>query len=214
MGGQNMIKKILNIMIICSLPIASSTQADMTGAGDAAILAQLVEQFTVLKEQYDKVVETVDIQKRIEEMEQLKAIKRISDEGQALGELYNISDDFRYSWERDKNNPFGLRALESDLQRIQKMAKDAENGRDYAAFTARLKRLKVFGQANEKSSKKISGGSNESDDIKTTAINVTLMTDILIDNENSKTVRQAHEMKAIKDLMGNNSYSNIYNEQR
>lgn len=201
-----------NKLAVLLVLIPNIALADITGAGDSMIFGELMKQTGMLAEQIESIKETVDLQKRLEEMEQLKAIKQISNEGKALAQTIDNVNDINSSVNDAQNNPFGLSGIQKDINYINSMAQNADNPSDYAAFAKRLEHLKILGKANQEAKKKLGEGTNEAEDNKTTAVNVTIMTDLLINNEASNNRRKAHETNAIKDLMGGNGYSDMYKE--
>lgn len=200
------------IFIISIITVSINSYCDMTGAGDAAILGELMTQTEKLLEQVKATKETLDVSKRLEEMEQLKAIRAISNEGLALNEIINNINELGDISEDIQRGPYGVNSTTNELEDLSEKINGVENKRDYANLAADLRRLRFLGKANTASMQKTAGGSNEADDNKSTATNTMIMSNILIENEKRKTLRKAHESSALKDTIFSNSYSNIYGD--
>ncbi|MCP3671502.1 MAG: hypothetical protein GY814_13945 [Gammaproteobacteria bacterium] len=202
----------LFLMMLFLLPWQSSL-ADATGAGDAALLSELMAQTKQLLEQVRELKEQVNITRRLEDMQQIKAVKAISTEGSAMVEVIRNLDSIADEVEDSRDNPLGAAAVERELDYFDRRVDSAQDAKDYARLAADLKRLKFLGQANEASMRNNSSGSNEADDNKSTATNTIIIANILVEQERRNRVRQAHEEAALKDMLRGSSYSSLYGGQ-
>lgn len=160
-------KRISTLLITCLLSV--NANADLTGAGDAAILTQLVEMTKNTVQQLETLKETLDAQKILTEMEQLKGVKELSDAGSDLGEIFGNIEKGANTFNDIKSDPFGLDKIESEISYVQRKIEQAEDKDDLSSAKAwtdvlkGLKRIKFLGQANESNLIKLQKGTSQND---------------------------------------------------
>jgi len=203
-----MMNRLLSITAL--LFICGNTHAF---GGDGAIIAQLQMQTAKMVEQLKTVSEALDVNKRLEEMESLKFVKQISEEGQALRGIVSDVNEATSIIDDQANNPFGHDDITNEIDRLSERLGNAENAKDYANIMSDLKRLKILGNANRNAMKNAAQGTDEQEDIKSTSTSTMIMADILIDQEKRRTIMKAEEQSAIQSLMGSNGYAELYGEK-
>lgn len=204
----------LTLFLICFF--STSSYADMTGAGDAAILAELVSQAKTLKEQLQSVRETLDVSKRLEEMETLKTIKSVHEEGRALGDLISETEQMQNEYKKFVADPSSFNQTRDEISWLGsalKNAKDDQNAaKSYANIMADVKRLNFLGKATKESEKKLISGTNQEDDGKITASNTFIMSQLLLENEERDQKRRANNTNVMQGVLGNAGYSALGEE--
>jgi hypothetical protein len=203
-------RRIAAMALITAL--SGSAVADVTGAGDTAIIAQLKAQTAKMVEQLKTVTETLDVSQRLEDMEQLRFVRRLSAEGEALR---GVVSDVREGTELvndARSNPGNLKDIDRQISRLEARMADSEDVGDYAHMLADLKRIRMLGQANRESMEKAATGTDEQEDIKSTAANAMIMADIMVQNESEEAQRRVEERKAMQELWQDNGYAELYKE--
>lgn len=195
---------------------SSTVHADATGAGDAAIVSQLVAQLKVLREQLADVRETLNVSKRLESMEELKTVKEVHEEGSALSDLMDENEQLKRDFGDFVDDPSSLNRTEGDIAWLGDALKDAKDDpnavRAYGQIMADVRRLKFLGQANKASEEKIIKGTNEKDDQKITASNTFIMSQLLLENEEREQKRRANNTNVMESVIGNTGYSALGKE--
>lgn len=206
----------LTVFIVCSFSTVS--YADMTGAGDAAILAELVSQAKTLKEQLQGMRETLDVSKRLEEMETLKTIKSIHEEGRALGDLVDETEQMQREYKKFVADPTSFNRTSEEISWLGSALKNSKGNpnavKSYANIMSDVKRLNFLGKANKESENKIINGTNQDDDGKITASNTFIMSQLLLDNEEREQKRRANNTNVMQGVLGNAGYSALGEESK
>ena len=186
-----------------TLLVSINSHSDITGAGEAAVFSQLVTMTNNLVEQVETLQNALDVSKKIEELEQAKAIRTLSDAGKNLVKSMDNLNDAKDTANGLVNDPFGIDSINSeisDLERKITAANNEENGslkaRKYARILRGLKNVKMFGQIVEDNKTKISQGMNDTDAIKSTAESNTVIADLLL-QEHQKEIREDAENSAV-----------------
>jgi len=201
--------------LLCMALVSPSVLADATGAGDAAILSELTAQTTKLAEQLKTMREALDINKRMQEMEEMRAVHVVVREGMEMKNILDNVSDMENEINTMTNSPGGLDQTQSDIERFQRNLDHAseEEGlsqaKSYAYLMADLKRLKFLGTANRETMKKMGQGTNETDDTKAIATNTMIMSDVIVEKEKRETRRRGNEVNALQELMGGVKYSSM-----
>lgn len=196
------------IIMFCA--ISGHAAADATGAADAAILAQLQTQTARIVEQLKTVGETLNVSKRLEDMEQLRFVKRISAEGDALKGIVSDVKDATGMVNDQRQNAFNHQDVVDQIDYLENRANNADDAGDYGNLMSDLKRVRMLGQANRATMVKLSQGSDEQDDIRGTATNTMIMADILVEQEKRRAMIRSEEVNAMQQLFQSNGYSELY----
>jgi hypothetical protein len=150
------------VLLILLFPIQS--KADMTGAGDAAILAQLAEMTAQAVEQLKTLKETMDIQEQLKQLQQLDGIKELSESGKSLGEIFGSVRNGAGIIESMEGDPFGVDAIDADIAYMEQRIESAKEKDDltaleiYADVLKDLKKVQWLGKTNENNATQISNG--------------------------------------------------------
>lgn len=184
-----------------------------TGAFDGAIFAELQVHTTKMLDNIKRLTESLDISKRMEEMEALKSVKRISAEGLALKNVINDIENIDGIMEDSRHNLLNQKDLLNQIDSLQYQIDNADNPRVYANLANDLKRVRFLGQANKAAMTQLIEGSNEADDNKSAATASLIMSDILIKQEEREAILRAEETRALQAIIGNNGYSELYSEK-
>jgi hypothetical protein len=197
---------------------SSGAHADMTGAGDAAIVSQLVAQAKILREQLVDMRETLDVSKRLERMEEVKTVKEVHEEGTALKDLMDETEQLKREYGEFVDDPASFNRSKDEITWLGDALKDAKHSKNkvkaYAAIMADVRRLRLLGKANEASEKKIMKGTNERDDQKITASNTFIMSKILLDNEAREQKRRANNTNIMDGIISNSGYRSLGEESK
>lgn len=198
--------------------LSSIARADMTGAGDAAILSQLVAQGKILAEQLTNIRDTLDVSKRLEDMETLKTVKNIHEEGRALNDLLSETEQLRRDYAEFVDDPTSFNRTEEEITWLGEALRDSKDDpnavKAYASLMVDVKRLRFLGQANRASEKKIIAGTNQEDDGKITASNTFIMSQLLLENEAREQKRRANNTNVMQGIIGNTGYSALGTESK
>lgn len=199
--------KRIGFLLLCMPGIAF---ADITGTGDAAILAQLQVQTAKIVDQLKTVSETLDVSKRMEEMEQLRFIRRISAEGEALKGIVSDVNEATGLINDQRTNAFNHQDVVDQIEYLESRSGNAEDVGDYANLMADLKRVRMLGQANRQTMVLASRGTDEQEDIKSTSTSTMIMADIMVEQEKRRAMLRAEEVNAMQQLFKSNGYSELY----
>ena len=200
------------------LLVAQSTVADPTGATDTAILQQLVALLKSANEQVQEFRKQVSISENMQEMEQLKAVKRLADDGRAMKEMINEGQKLNGQLEDLRLSPLGSSQTERDIASLKNQIKDAKGMDDinkakaYSRMLADLDRLRFLGKAQSESVKKIANGTNEADNTAVAATSTMIMSDLLLQNEEREQRKRVQEVKALTDTLRNMNYSGMVDQ--
>ena len=212
--------KNLILGILVGTLATSSVRADMTGAGDAAILQELVAQSQTMLKQLHAVKDTLDVSRQLAEMEQLKTIREVSNEGNQLRSLIGNAQEGYSLVTSTSEDPFGLKSTQSEIDYIQASLETArssqsslQSARSYANILSDLKRLKFLGQANAESIKKISEGTDDIQNKAITASNTSIMAQLMIEDERRKAAARASDSETFIDMLHGVNYQSMTNER-
>jgi len=175
----------------------------------------LAAQSESLLEQIKQGVEYINVSKRLEEMEQLKQVKEISEEGVALAEMFVNIQDIEKELMRFSKDPLGANKTIKEIERLRRTLKNANKlegtarGETLANMVADLERLKFLGKAKKATMKKVKKGLNEQDAIKGTAQSTLLMSDLLFGQEERESIRRSQETNAVLELIEGVNYSSV-----
>jgi hypothetical protein len=205
-------KRILIVLTAC---LIAPAQAEITGAGDAAIVQQLVTLVKSTNEQLQEVRKTVSISERLEEMEQAKAVRRLAAEGKAMRELIKESEKLEGQLLDIKGDPTGSRRTQREIASLQ-YALDSAKERDgrgqakaYSRLLADMKRLEFLGTAQKESMKKMASGANETDNTQVAATSSMIMSDLMLQREQQEQARKAQEVQAVESTLRSMQYSTM-----
>lgn len=204
--------------------VCFDVRADMTGAVDAAILSETVvhtgqnaKSLEVEIKSFQTFMESLDISKRIEKMEQLKTVKQLSDAGRKLNVfLENISDVIEGGNDLF-GNKLGLEKIKSDAQWLNSSIKNAETAGDVTHVMIELKNLRFLGQMVTESKKNLGKGTNDLENKQITAINTTVISDLMLRKETEDKRQDAqvrsHNDEVMKTIF-KTEYSNLNGADR
>jgi hypothetical protein len=201
------------ILILCLLP--SVSMADMTGAGDAAIVQQLIVMVEAAYEQLEQLEKATNISKRIEEMETVKSVKKVSEQGNELKKLMSELEKTGDLINEMGNNPGGINDINQQIGKLEDKLNVANNkegldkAKAYSRLLADLKRIRFLRDSNTASIKEIAGGTNDEDNKRLSAHNSTIMTDLLIRQEEKDSIKRSHETQAVSELLDGISYGSM-----
>ena len=191
----------INKLIFGFLLVSQPVLADLTGAGDAAILSQLVTQTKKIVEQIGQAKDALNISKYMQEIEQLKQVKELSDTGSQFGALFSNVDAIgneASDWESD---PFGLKSIKSEISTLQAGIESAERSGDfekakkYSKVLKNLKNIQFLGEANAKNQEAIGKGANELDLNRINAESSLIMTTLLQNKEQREVEEELNRVK-------------------
>lgn len=211
-------KRTFLIAVMSTMPVG--VYADATGAGDAAIVQQLVTLVKSANEQFRELVKSVSISENLESMEQAKAIKRIAAEGQAMRELIRETETLEGQITDLQDDPLGSRRTEREVSGLENALESAKQRDDrgqakaYSRMLADMKRLQFLGKAQKESMKKVAQGTNETDNTEVAATSSMIMSDLMLQNERREQARRAQEVQAINETLGSMRYSTINMDDR
>jgi hypothetical protein len=203
------------IVLIALAMTSLNAHADMTGAGDAAIVQQLVLIVEKANKQIQQFQEMTDISKRLEEMEAAKTVKKVTDQGNEIGHLLNELENTVELVGDIRDDPGGLQDLEHTIGYLEQDLESAdsrqglEKAKAYARLISDLKRLGFVQRANQAAMEQLASGTDVEDNQRINATNSTIMTDILVKREQRETIRAAHDVKAVNELLRSNKYSSM-----
>lgn len=201
------------MVMVTAVLLAGTVRADVTGAGDTAIIAQLKAQTAKMVEQLKTITDTLDVSKRLEDMEQLRFVRRLSAEGEALRGVVSDYNEAAGIVAEQGENPGNIGDIDRQIRRLEARIANSEDTGDYAHLLADLKRIRMLGQANRESMEKAAQGTDEQQDIKSTAANSMIMADIMVNNEREEAQKRAAEHRAMKELWRDNGYAELYDEE-
>ncbi len=210
--------KILTVVFLLSVNINAFAQMG-TGAVDAAILTETVihtgqnaESITTRLAQLETMLENLDISRRIEQMEQLKAVKQFTDTGRAMHKFMDGVQGVYDKANNLKETQFGFKTLKNDVQWLEGAIKDAADGRDAANIMVELKNLSFLGKMVRESKVEIGGGSDDVGNKRITAVSTTIMADLMqiqaVDAKQDKEHKDKNTKEVMKSIMST-EYSNL-----
>ena len=209
---MNMNNRILlsSIVLSCFL-FPTGTMAN--AGSDAAMLKQLAMQLSELRKQTEGIKKTIDLTKRLEELESVKHIKSISESGQYFKSALDETDKLIKTVQNHRDDPFSLNSTDREIDRLLHRIDQAKNSKDkaraYANVISSLQRLKFLGKVKDKSMKTLSTGANEQDRDMIIANNTTIMADLLIQNEKEKQIEKSKRTEQI-EVMRQSAYEQMY----
>lgn len=209
---SKMVVAMNKYLITLFLIFPSLANADLTGAGDAALFTELKLITANTLESVKQAREAIDVQERMKEIEELKQLKKLTDEGKALSASVSNIRQTVDEIDRFQDDPLGIEQTKREIEHIQMLHDKAESegALDKAATYGRLLqdlgRLSMLQEANRKNLSKQGEGTNEDDDIKTSAQSTLIMSDIMVEAEKRKTIKDAQEATAIQDLFNGTNY--------
>lgn len=201
------------IVVFVIAMYSANTLADMTGAGDTAILQQLIVQVQKMNEQYKAMKEQIGLAEKMENYEKLKNAKKTSEEGNSFLEFVNETNEFMGDVKEFVDNVDEIQGVSKEMNAIAKKLDKAKEADDknklkaYSSIMVNLKRIHKLAKANEKTKQKMSTGVNESDKSHITAANTTIMADILIANEERAKKREINNVDSMETIFDNTNYS-------
>ena len=164
--------------------VSMSASSDITGAGDAAVFAQLVTMTNNLVEQVETLQNALDVSKKIEELEQAKAIRTLSDAGKNLVQSMDNIRDAKDTVDDIVDDPFSTKSITNEINDLERKLESAKNeevkARKYARILRGMKNVRLFGQIVDDNKNKITEGMNDSDAVKSTAESNTVIADLLL----------------------------------
>ena len=191
--------KTLNKLIIISLFASHNAFADITGAGDAAIVAQLVTQTQKIVDQVKTAKKALDISQYMEEVTELQQLKQLSETGSQFGELLSGIDSVDDgSWGSD---PFGLKKVTSEIDKLTQEIEyannkgDLEKAKRYSKILKNLKNIQFLSKANQQSQSTVASGANELDLTRVTAETSLVMSTLLQNKEQRDIEEQLRKEK-------------------
>lgn len=203
------------IALITLTLFSLNAHADLTGAGDAAIVKQLVVIVEKANQQIKQLKEMTDISERLEEMEAAKTVKKVTDQGNDIARLLSELENTVELVGDISNDPGGLQDLERTISYLEQDLESAdsrqglEKAKAYARLISDLKRLGFIQKATQTTMEQLASGTNEEDNQRINATNSTIMTDILVKREQRDSIKAAHEVKAVNELLRSNKYSSM-----
>lgn len=191
--------KKINKLTLVLLLVSHTSFADITGAGDAAILGQLVTQTGKIVDQLNQAKEALNVSKYMQEAERLKQVKQLSQTGAKFAQLLDDMDGLNGadSWD----DPFGLKSVTGEIETLEseiesaKNKGDKEKSRRYARILKNLKKVKFLGEANKKSQSSVASGANESDLVRVSAESSLIMSSLLQSKEEREIKEQLQKEK-------------------
>jgi hypothetical protein len=195
--------------IIVLMVISNNSFSDMTGAGDAALLTQLITMTTTLNESLTTIKEATDLTKKLENMEQATWVKEVSKAGRQINEIANNVDDSINTVEDIKSDPLGLDATENEIESIKYAMERADvkegtaKARAYGRTLRDLERMRFVGQTQKSIIENKQEGENADDALKNTSDTSLMMLDIARSNEERKLRKSSNEVTALTDLLSN-----------
>lgn len=197
-------KKFLALIFISNISFA-----DVTGAGDAALLTQLVTMTTTLNKSLTTLRETTDLTKKLENLEQASWVKEVSKAGKQINEIANNIDDSIDTANDIRSDPLGLDSTEQEIESIKSAMERAgvkqgtAKARAYARIMKDLERMRFVGQTQRSIIENKQDGENSDDALKNTSDTSLMMLDIARSNEERKLRRSSNEVTALSDLLSN-----------
>lgn len=208
--------RIQRYFILIAALAANTAMADLTGAGDAAILSKLIEQMAVMREQLEQAKDSVNIGKRMEQMEKLKSAKKLHAEGKAFKDMLDEYESIVSEIEGFRADPVGVDKPRSEMQWLNDALKGADtssnSAKAYASILMELKNLEFLGKANAASQEKLARGTNTEEESQITASNTLIMSKILLEREARAQEAAANNASIVSDVLGNPGYSALSTE--
>ncbi|MCG8313816.1 MAG: hypothetical protein MI976_11415 [Pseudomonadales bacterium] len=203
------------IIIACLLVASFNAKSDMTGAGDVAIVEQLIVIVEQTNQQIKQFQEMTDISKRLEEMESIKTVKKVTDQGEQIGHLIAELEETVSLVGDLQKDPGGLKDIERTIMYLEQDLNRAdskqglEKAKAYSRLISDLKRLGFIQKANAMAMEQLAAGTNEEQNQQISTTNSTIMTDILVRREEREKIKASHEVKAVNELLRGNKYSSM-----
>lgn len=202
------------IFLLLSL-ISTNAMADMTGTGDAALYAQMVQAVAVMKEQLVEMRKTYSLTENLKEMEQLKEIKEISKFGKGLMKMASDGRDIVDELNAWKDDPFGSKDVEKELIYLDEALAEADGKSGFDKMTAygrvlkNLQYLNIVGQGLAETKQEMAEGVSEADANRITANNTLIMAELLRRESSDEEMKQATNIMVFDSAMRQSSYSGI-----
>ena len=174
--------------------VASVSRADLTGAGDASIVAKLTSMLKVLNEELREVKKQVNIAEQLRNMESLKQVQSVADNGKELSNLFSEAlETERLATEVQDEPDRGYDQAQGELDSYINAADRAQDStgvnRAYrmSRVLSDLDRLSVLGTAQTKSTRHAATkGLSSADAARSTATSVGIMSQLLIQGEEQR----------------------------
>ena len=168
-----------------------SVLSDVTGAGDASIVAKLTSMLKVLNEELREVKKQVNIAEQLRQMEALKQVQQVADNGKDLSNLFaEALETDRLVNEVNAEPDRGYDQAQGELDSYINSAERAQNfnGMSRAYRMSRvlsdLDRLSILGTAqNRATTRAATQGLSQADANRSTATSTGIMTQLLIQGE-------------------------------
>ncbi len=209
------------ISLACILYLSSPLAwADATGAGDAAILQELIVLVKTANDQLKQVQEMTDITEKIREMESLKHVRTISETGSQFNQLFSELGTSYETVQDLINDPGGLNELEREIEYMRYKAEMANSNegmaqaRAYARLASDLKRIRFLQQSNKAAQRQLGSGASTEEAHTINASNSTIMADIMLNREKEAKKAQIMDTDAAATVMEQSNYSSLYGEAK
>jgi hypothetical protein len=207
---------MIKIILVFSVMMMSiNSRADITGAGDAALYAQMVQMVATVKDQLQTLRDTLNVQEQLKELEALKEIKELSVAGKELKGMFSDINDINNTIEDFENDPYGTKKTEREIDYLRQQLSDADSasgtkkGAMYSSILANLENLQFLGKMNESNARKIANGITQGDAQKTTAENTLVMSTLLQNREQREAARSSREADAVHQFMSGSKYGGM-----
>ena len=195
---------LLVLIILSASPTSHAIFGGGGGFSDKAIIAKLTTQIKKMETTIKTLKGSLDLQKKIQNFEQLKAAKRLSDEGREMIKLVNQTESLYRDIQRFTDDPVGINGIRSDIDNIASRLDYAKRKRDkgqmvkeYANTLVELQNLKVMSKVNEMNKKKIMSGTNDSEKKGIVARNTQILAEIEIQKQQDELKQQTIESELI-----------------
>jgi len=190
-------------------------QADPTGAGEAAIYAQLVTLVNETKTQIEEMRKTYNVTEQMKDMQQQGFVKELTDAGSAFNGMFNDINSIQGELSDWRNDPAGIETIKRDIERIETRMEYAsskeglDKGQSYSQILRSLKNIKWLGEIQAAQEEKISGGTSDKDNEEISTSALISANKILIEQEKRKARQDTISTDVYNDMLQGVDYSSL-----
>lgn len=210
------VKVIKNSFVLVGvLSTSLPSYSDATGAGDAAIYAEMVKMVKLAREELENVRELTSLQEQLKDMKQSELVKEVSKAGRELGGMFNDIQQMENIVNDIEADPFGTKQIERDIRRIDSRLSGADEksgmskARSYTSLMSSLRNISWLGKVVNENKKKIGEGINDSDAKKITASSTLVISDLMTEEIEKKNRSEMVNTIVVDELFEGVSYGNM-----
>lgn len=208
--------KTIFMVLFCASVHAS---AQTTGAFDAVIFEQLVQNGKTAYDTLKKASEQYEKLKKMEAIQKAREARKMYRDARELQEMFKNSKALANKIEGlDMNGfdaMFGGKDADWYMREYENISNNPNKKKAYGAFLMKLNMLEFLYKSNESTIKDKTVGTNERDDKRHTATNTMIMSKILLENEGRELTKIKNDTDIVNNvIIGTSSYSSLAESNR